>query len=471
MTPASPGRTDLDPYIAALRASEFARLDVLQHAYLDYTGSALYADRQLREHHARLGSALLGNPHSDSIASRASTRVVEEARCDVLRFLDADPAAYTVCFTANASAAIKLVGESYPFGPGGALVLTADNHNSVNGVREFARRQGVATHYVGLDDALRLRCVHEVLSRAARRPNRGQATEPAGRRLFAFPAQSNFSGVKHPLDLVAEAHALGYDVLLDAAAYVPTNRLSLRQVEPDFVALSFYKIFGFPTGVGALVARRDALASLQRPWFAGGTVDYASVQSDLHRLRESVEGFEDGTPDLLGIAALADGFAFLDDVGIDRLSRHVMSLTGALLEGVRALTYATGRPVVHLYEPPDLVDRGATVAFNLRDAAGRVIPFSQYGSACSRRRRVATRGVPLQSRGIGGRVRISGVVGCRLLPEGRRSRLHAGAIRRMPGSWIRGCRIACVAGTREHVRRCGSRDRCRRHLPRVARAG
>lgn len=391
MTLASLGRTALDPYIAALRAREFARLDVQRHAYLDYTGSALYAEIQLREHHARLGSALLGNPHSDSLASRVSTRVVDEARREVLRFLDADPAAYAVCFTANASAAIKLVGESYPFGPGGALVLTSDNHNSVNGLREFARRQGAATHYVGLDDALRLRSAHDVLTRAAQRPNRGPATGPAGRHLFAFPAQSNFSGVKHPTALVAEAQALGYDVLLDAAAFVPANRLSLRQVEADFVALSFYKVFGFPTGVGALVARREALAMLQRPWFAGGAVDYVSVQNDLYRLRDQAEGFEDGTPDFLGIAALSDGFALLEDVGIDRLSRHVMMLTGALLDGFHALTHATRRPVVRVYGPPDLVDRGATVAFNLCDPAGRVIPFAQV-EARARSEGVSLRG-------------------------------------------------------------------------------
>ena len=47
-------------------------------------------------------------------------------------------------------------------------------------------------------------------------------------RLFAFPAQSNFSGVKHPLDLVGDAHRAGWDVLLDAAAFVPTNRLDLE---------------------------------------------------------------------------------------------------------------------------------------------------------------------------------------------------------------------------------------------------
>ena len=53
--------------------------------------------------------------------------------------------------------------------------------------------------------------------------------------LFAFPAQSNFSGVQHPLDLVDQAHANGWDVLLDAAAFVPTNRLDLSKVRPEFV--------------------------------------------------------------------------------------------------------------------------------------------------------------------------------------------------------------------------------------------
>ena len=93
-----------------------------------------------------------------------------------------------------------------------------------------------------------------------------------------MPAQSNFSGVKHPLDLVDEAQAAGWDVLLDAAAFVPTNPLDLQAVKPDFVVLSFYKMFGYPTGVGCLLVRDRALARLHRPWFAGGTVNFATVQ-------------------------------------------------------------------------------------------------------------------------------------------------------------------------------------------------
>ena len=47
----------------------------------------------------------------------------------------------------------------------------------------------------------------------------------------------------------------------------------------------FYKLFGYPTGVGALVARRKALAKLKRGYFGGGTVQFASVQNRLARLQ------------------------------------------------------------------------------------------------------------------------------------------------------------------------------------------
>src|ERR1043165_9730411 len=125
--------------LTSLRHSEFSRLDRDGLAYLDYTGAALYADRQLRRHHERLATTVLGNPHSESDPSQLSTRIIEDARSRVLRHFDADPDVYTVIFTANCSAAVKLVAESYPFGRYGALVLTADNHNSINGLREYAR--------------------------------------------------------------------------------------------------------------------------------------------------------------------------------------------------------------------------------------------------------------------------------------------------------------------------------------------
>jgi selenocysteine lyase/cysteine desulfurase len=366
-------------YFDELREREFSRLDAQGHAYLDYTGSALYADSQLRAHHALLREGLFGNPHSDSLPSRASTEAIESARRSLLRFLDADESLYDICFTANTSAAIKLVAESYPFSPQRGLVLSADNHNSVNGIREYARRAGAPVRVLPLDSELRLASGWLVASGGSsgwldtmlpESPGGAPTSHQPRAGLLAFPAQSNFSGVRHPLTLVKDAQASGYDVLLDIAAFIPSHPFSLRDCPADFVALSFYKLFGYPTGIGALVARKEAMARLRRPWFAGGTVLYASVGADRHLLRPDHEAFEDGTSNFLGIAALDAGFRLLDDVGMPRLAAHVAELTTELLAGFRALGN------VRIYGPSDMTARGGTVAFNVSDRHGRPVPFS-----------------------------------------------------------------------------------------------
>ncbi len=131
-----------------LRATEYARLDRQGHVYLDYTGGGLYAECQLRDHLALLSDGVFGNPHSKNLTSMAMTRLVEQARDAVLQYFNASPDEYMVIFTQNSTGALKLVGESYPFGPGDNYLLTFDNHNSVNGIREFARQRGAAVTYV-----------------------------------------------------------------------------------------------------------------------------------------------------------------------------------------------------------------------------------------------------------------------------------------------------------------------------------
>lgn len=347
---------------AELRAREFGRLDAGGHVYLDYTGAGLYGESQVRRHAALLRRRLLGNPHSENPTSHASTLHIEEARRRVLGFFRADPAEYAVIFTANATGALKLVGEAYPFKAGSRYVLLADNHNSVNGIREFARRRGAQVEYLPLDAELRAPATPELLAPAHDAPS-----------LFAYPAQSNFTGVKHPLEWIDAAHDRGYHVLLDAAAYVPTNPLDLSAVHPDFVCVSFYKMFGFPTGVGALVARHDTLQRMERPWFAGGTVQFASAQNGLHLLKSDAEAFEDGTPNFIGITGVPFGLDLLEEIGMTRVREHVADLTRMLLWELGALRHGDGAPVVRLYGPAGTVMRGGTVAFNLQDPAGALI--------------------------------------------------------------------------------------------------
>ncbi|HUQ83205.1 MAG TPA: aminotransferase class V-fold PLP-dependent enzyme [Gemmatimonadaceae bacterium] len=352
-------------WFAALREREFARLDRSGEAYLDYTGSALYAESQVQRHLAFLTENILGNPHSQSVASLRSTEVIEDARRLTLEFFAADPAEYEVIFTANASGALRLVAEAFPFQRGSRFVLSSDNHNSVNGIREIARTRGAEVEYVRLDSDLRMESEERLLT-------------PVGApSLFAFPAQSNFSGVHHPLGLIPVAQRVGYSVLLDAAAFVPTNPLRLDVARPDFVAVSFYKMFGYPTGLGALIARRESLSALARPWFAGGTVEFVSIQHRTHMLKSGAEGFEDGTPAFGAIAALPGGFELLGEAGMPNVKQYVSHLTTMLLAELAAMYHTNGRPIVRVYGPADNCRRGGTVAFNVVDRFGRVVPYQR----------------------------------------------------------------------------------------------
>ena len=349
-----------------LRAAEFGRLDHSGHVYLDYTGSGLYAASQVARHSQRLLAGVFGNPHSSNPASSASTELLETSRRRVLDFFRADPEEYALIFTANASQALKLVGESYPFEPGDQFLLTFDNHNSVNGIREFDRACGARTLYVPMVPP-ELRVDETVLRRFLDGAASGR------HNLFAFPAQSNFSGVQHPLSWVGLARERGWDVLLDAAAFAPTNRLDLSRVHPDFVALSFYKMFGYPTGVGALIARHAALAKLSRPWFAGGTINVASVQADRFILASGAAAFEDGTPDFANIPAVADGLDLLDRVGVETIHERVVALCAWLIQQMLGLRHGSGEPLVRLYGPSTTEARGATLTFNFYDGQGRAI--------------------------------------------------------------------------------------------------
>ena len=183
-----------------LRVQEYARLD--GQVYLDYTGGSLYAASQLRQHMELLAQGVYGNPHSSNPTSQAATHLDERARAYVLHYFNADPDDYLVIFTANASGALKLLGESYPFAPGGQFLLTFDNHNSVNGIREFAQRaRATVTYTPVLPPDLRID--------AARLQANLEHVDPAHNNLFAYPAQSNFSGVQHDLDWIERAQAQG----------------------------------------------------------------------------------------------------------------------------------------------------------------------------------------------------------------------------------------------------------------------
>ncbi|KAK4160597.1 molybdenum cofactor sulfurase [Cladorrhinum sp. PSN259] len=417
--------TDLFPEYATtssidvLREAEYSHLDTQDHVYLDYTGSGLASQSQHLHHASRLQSTLYGNPHSINPTSQAATEEINATRSRILSYLNASPDEYAVIFTPNATGAARLVGESYPFRPSQRLVLTADNHNSINGIRVMAASKGTRTTYIPLETpSLRLdtnKVITALSSSGPSRilsnargllkrvitgcmPHRSQALPalsqeekpriPAGassesherkkKGLFAYPAQSNFSGVRHSLSLVSLAQQKGYDVLLDAAAYLPTSALDLSVIKPEFVTVSFYKLFGYPTGVGCLVAKKSALSRLaDRPWFSGGTIQAVTVGIQWHQMlsSESPEKYEDGTVNFASIPDVKFGLDWISRVGMQVISTRVQCLTGWVLLRLGEMKHSDGRRMIRIYGPSleNVKMRGGTVSFNILDAEGKVV--------------------------------------------------------------------------------------------------
>ncbi len=372
-----------------LRATDYARLDEEGHTYLDYTGGGLYAESQVRQHQELLIGAVFGNPDAQNKASSAMSQRIEAAKAHVLEFFHAAPEEYEVIFTPNATGALRLVGESYPFGRDGQCLLTSDNHDSVIGIGEFARAKGASVSYVAIGSPeLRVRgdalaqhfsgsVAERVLPVRGRKQTNGKA-RGTWRQPVRLSSTVQLLGCAACPGVDPLAQEAGWDVLLDAAAFVPANRLDLSAWHPDYVALSFYKLFGYPTGIGALLVRRPALAKLRCPWYGGGTLTFspshaAGATGDGYCRTPGGAGFEGGTIDYLGIPAVDIGLRYIDSIGMDTIHTRVMCLTGWLLEALAALRHSNGAPAVRIYGPHDTRARGGTIAMNFTNSSGELI--------------------------------------------------------------------------------------------------
>lgn len=364
-----------DSYFEELRQREYGHLNNSGQVYLDYTGGNQYSTSQLQHHFQLLSTHVFGNPHSVNPASAFSTAQVEATREKVLSFFRAQD--YHCIFTANATGALKIVGECYPFEDKGRFVLLADNHNSVNGIREYCHEKGGSftycpIHYEDLQiDGGRLA---QLLS----------DTGDYANKLFAYPAQSNVSGIRHDLGWIAKAQEFGWDVLLDAAAYVPTTTLDLSVVRPDFVSVSFYKIFGYPTGIGCLLVRKDKFHKLHKRWFAGGTVTLVSISSPHHFLSQTHERFEDGTVNYLDIPAVRSGLAYIEQIGMDRIHNRVDGLMAYLVKQLMVLHHHNGAALIKIFGPPAHRHAGGTLIMNVFDLEGKQYAFEHIEQEASK---------------------------------------------------------------------------------------
>lgn len=392
-----------NPEVEALRLAEYPHMN--NGIYLDHSGATIYAKSTVEQFTQKMMSNLYGNPHSENLPAQRSGNVVDEVRTKTLQFLGADPEHFDLVFVANATAAIKLVAESFRdlaeksrdgrFWYG----YHRDAHTSLVGVREYTHGRH---HFFESDDEVEewLRSPPPSSSLLSSRfaPVRREADRRLG--LFAYPGQSNMSGKRLPLSWAGSVrrarHLRNTYTLFDAAALAMTSPMDhvFRDPDnaPDFTCLSLYKVFGFPD-VGALVVRRASGHILAlRKYFGGGTIAMVSTMlgQSWHRSKgleasnyKLHEGLEDGTLPFHSILALGEAIDVHERLfhSMAKVSLHTTCLVQYLFRELSRLRHWNGVPVCRIYSNDasafgDPSRQGSVIAFSVVDADEEYVPYS-----------------------------------------------------------------------------------------------
>lgn len=187
--------------------------------------------------------------------------------------------------------------------------------------------------------------------------------------------------------------------LLDAAALASTAPLDLADTAtaPDFVALSFYKIFGFPN-IGALLVQKQSQHVLQsRRYFGGGTVDMIITINDTWHAKKDTsihDRLEDGTLPFHSIFALDHAMNVHERLygpnPMKFISMHTARLGKQMYDGLVNLYHANGRPAALVYKDEqaiygDPTVQGSTIAFNVLRADGTIVGYTDVEEAADDR--------------------------------------------------------------------------------------
>ncbi|XP_072109632.1 molybdenum cofactor sulfurase isoform X1 [Mobula birostris] len=376
--------------IGVVRAQEFGRLAGV--TYLDHGGTTLYLHSQIHHFYQDLAENIYGNPHSGNTASKLTRHTIDRVRYRILQLFNTSPEEYTVIFTSGCTAALKLVAENFQWTCAehgearSQFCYLTDNHTSVVGMRGLSVPAGATTLPINLDEIHDNKDIlHEKISMA-------QEENCHIHHLFCYPAQSNFSGTKYPLSWIRDIKSKRlypfsripgtWNVLVDAASFVCTSPLDLSLYQADFIPISFYKIFGFPTGLGALLVKNECEHMLGKKYFGGGTAASYLSTEDFYVPKQSFsDRFEDGTVSFLDIIAVNHGFNALEKItgGMQNIMLHTFSLARYTYIMLSGMHHANGRPVAQIYsdnefETPDI--QGPIINFNILDENSDIVGYA-----------------------------------------------------------------------------------------------
>ncbi|MFD7120575.1 aminotransferase class V-fold PLP-dependent enzyme [Streptomyces sp. NPDC059922] len=159
----------------------------------------------------------------------------------------------------------------------------------------------------------------------------------AGPALVCVTGASNVTGELWPVrELAAAAHAGGARIVLDAAQLAPHHPVDIAELDVDWVAFSGHKLYA-PFGSGVLAGRADWLRDAE-PYLAGGGASRkvarradGGVDVDWHT---TAARHEAGSPNVIGVYAIASACKALTDAGFDALVAREQRLVARVREGL-----------------------------------------------------------------------------------------------------------------------------------------
>ncbi|MEG8177288.1 aminotransferase class V-fold PLP-dependent enzyme [Nocardia terpenica] len=270
-------------------------------------------------------------------ASRVSTECYESARGSVTRLLNAADD-QVVVFTRNTTDSLNLLAGCVP---GDTVVLDIEHHANLLPWTRHGRRVVPAADTV--EETIR-RLVAELCAKPA--------------ALLAITGASNVTGEVLPLQRLATvAHQCGARILVDAAQLAPHRRIDLQATGIDYLAFSGHKLYA-PFGAGVLVGRRDWLDAAA-PYLAGGGA-VTEVTTTGAQWAPAPQRHEAGSPNVLGVAALAAACDTLAALDPQAVADHERALADRLRTGLKTVA---GVRFLQIW--PDSPDSVGIVAFTL----------------------------------------------------------------------------------------------------------
>ncbi|KAJ3392235.1 hypothetical protein HDU92_008588 [Lobulomyces angularis] len=303
--------------------------------HFDHAGSTTINQKMISDWTSDIILNEYSNPHSNS----KTTNKINEIRKKILSYLNTSESEFTVIFTHNATGALKLTGESVDWKTFSFSYLNT-SHTSVVGIRNLVELAGS-----------QWQCLHEKDIEKILKNN--IFTEE--KKVFAFPAQCNFSGKRYNLSWI-------------------------KLVEN----ITGFQELNLTNSVGALIVKNEMLPNLSKKvYFGGGTVEGYN-EKDWVRLKpiNSWDRFEDGTLPFLEIISIEHGFKFIEREFGDweTLKQKVINLNNLVRESMRLIKHENGSNVVKFYPDVTLVENvktefGPIINFNILRADGSYLGY------------------------------------------------------------------------------------------------